>query len=357
MRTEGKWTAGLAMAVALSFSCGAQSVDPKGAMVAFVEAVAAHARAAEPGFGVFPQNAAELGQDPGYLATVTGIGQEDAFYGYQGPGKKTPEKVTEQIESDLDRFEAAGKLVLTVDYPFRNRNKPAFSRSVQKKIDRLYSLSAERGYVPYATVLNLDWLTMNPGHAPSANHGGIAEWSQVTSFAYQLQPSRGQSRSGFLAALGAAGYDLLVLDYSFDGSDAEAFTPAEIADLKAQCGGKLLAYVSIGEAEDYRWYWNQAWDANHDGKPDPGAPAWLGPENPQWPGDYRVRFWDPAWQAIVFQYVDKVMAQGFDGVYLDTVDTYEYWERHPSKLQEARARPGQNSAVETPALRRNQREP
>jgi len=33
--------------------------------------------------------------------------------------------------------------------------------------------------------------------------------------------------------------------------------------------------MSVGEAEDYRWYWNPSWDANHDGKPDPGAPSWL----------------------------------------------------------------------------------
>ena len=87
--------------------------------------------------------------------------------------------------------------------------------------------------------------------------------------------------------------------------------------------------MSIGEAEDYRWYWQSAWDANGDGTPDAGAPAWLGPSNPDWPGNYKVRYWDPAWQATIFgspeSYLDKIIAAGYDGVYLDIVDGYEYW--------------------------------
>jgi cysteinyl-tRNA synthetase len=92
-------------------------------------------------------------------------------------------------------------------------------------------------------------------------------------------------------------------------------------------GGKVVAYLSIGEAERYRYYWQRAWDANRDGRPDAAAPSWLGHENPDWPGNYKVKYWDPAWQKIVFEYVDKIAAQGFDGVYLDIIDAYEYYEQ------------------------------
>ena len=47
--------------------------------------------------------------------------------------------------------------------------------------------------------------------------------------------------------------------------------------------------------------------------------------NPDWPGNYKVKYWDPAWQAIVKQYVDRVIEAGFDGVYLDIIDAYEFW--------------------------------
>lgn len=115
--------------------------------------------------------------------------------------------------------------------------------------------------------------------------------------------------------------------YSRDGSDERKFTATKIEGLKNSPGGpkQVLSYMSIGEAEDYRWYWRKSWDANRDGKPDAGAPARLDPSNPDWPGNYKVRYWDPAWQEIIYAYVDKVLAASYDGVYLHIVDAYEYW--------------------------------
>ena len=36
-----------------------------------------------------------------------------------------------------------------------------------------------------------------------------------------------------------------------------------------------------------------------------------------------MKFWDPAWQEIIFAYTDRILAAGFDGVYLDKVDEFE----------------------------------
>ncbi|MEQ1715641.1 MAG: endo alpha-1,4 polygalactosaminidase, partial [Hyphomicrobium sp.] len=77
----------------------------------------------------------------------------------------------------------------------------------------------------------------------------------------------------------------------------------------------------IGEAERYRYYWNPQWDAPET------RPGWLGAENPQWPGDYHVAFANPDWQGIIFgtpdSYLDRIIAAGFDGVYLDRVDAFQ----------------------------------
>lgn len=134
----------------------------------------------------------------------------------------------------------------------------------------------------------------------------------VNDFLYQLQDID-------LVAIGATAYDLVVIDYSADGSAAEAFTPAQIAALRHSPGGDkvVLAYMSIGEAEDYRFYWQSAWR--------PGNPTWLDAENPDWGGNYKVHYWDPAWQALIFQYTDALLDAGFDGVYLDIIDAYEYY--------------------------------
>jgi cysteinyl-tRNA synthetase, unknown class len=134
-------------------------------------------------------------------------------------------------------------------------------------------------------------------------------WDEIHNFTYWLDGPN-------LTAIAATHFELAVIDYSADGSAAGEFTLAQIANLQtAGCPRKVLAYLSIGEAEDYRWYWQDGWMV--------GNPAWIVAENPNWPGNYKVAYWHPAWQAIIFDYLDKLIAQGFDGIYLDIVDAYE----------------------------------
>jgi cysteinyl-tRNA synthetase len=144
--------------------------------------------------------------------------------------------------------------------------------------------------------------------------------SAVNDFLYQLQNLN-------LDDIGASAYDLVIMDYAAEGDDETAFGAAQIAALQHSPGGDkiVLAYMSIGEAEDYRFYWDAAWDADGDGQPDPGAPPWLDVENPDWEGNYKVRYWNPGWQTIVFSYTDRLLDAGFDGAYLDIIDAYEYY--------------------------------
>jgi cysteinyl-tRNA synthetase len=164
------------------------------------------------------------------------------------------------------------------------------------------------------------WSGRDGGHDALGSSLPPDAFGGVNDFAYQLQDVN-------LSQLGDTRFDLVVMDYSSDGSESGRWSASQIASLQHSPGGDklVLAYMSIGEAEDYRWYWRHAWDADHDGIPDPGAPSWLGPGNPDWEGNYSVRYWEPAWQAIVRQYLDKVLAAGFDGVYLDIIDAYEFW--------------------------------
>lgn len=146
------------------------------------------------------------------------------------------------------------------------------------------------------------------------------------SFAYVLQADRlSKTREAAVQQLAACERDLIVLDAAFS-SDVD-WTPADLETIRAgKKGRRVVAYVSIGEAEDYRPYWQKSWDADKDGKPDALAPKFLHTENPDWKGNYRVRYWQPAWQQIMLPAVDKVVAQGFDGIYLDIVDAFEFYE-------------------------------
>jgi len=160
-----------------------------------------------------------------------------------------------------------------------------------------------------------------------------------TSFAYVLQAdSLAKTKAEAVAKLAACGRDWIVLDASF--STDEPWTTEDLATIRAgKVGRKVIAYLSIGEAEDYRAYWNPAWDANHDGKPDAGAPTWLLGQNPEWKGNYRVKYWQPAWQQIMLPNVDQIIATGFDGVYLDIVDGFETFEQDGKNFIDDRVNP------------------
>jgi cysteinyl-tRNA synthetase len=128
---------------------------------------------------------------------------------------------------------------------------------------------------------------------------------------YQLQnPSPSQ--------IAASGFSAAIIDYSRNGNDAQRLRPSDLRQLH-KAGMRVLAYLSIGEAESYRFYWRSEWLSG-------GAPTWLGRADPDWPGNYKVRFWDAQWRDRVLRpYLDKILRQGFDGVYLDIIDAYDYW--------------------------------
>lgn len=168
----------------------------------------------------------------------------------------------------------------------------------------------------------------------------------VKSWGYQLQ-------NVDTAEIAQSPLDLVVIDYSRNGVDTGRYTNAEIMAMQRKPdGGRrlVLAYLSIGEAEDYRFYWNSKWvepaplkrsSQSTLAAPSVGplsadiptvriprlvAPGWLGRENERWHGNYLVRFWYDGWQEIVIygdnSYLARIQSAGFDGVYLDRVDAY-----------------------------------
>ncbi|MDA1257294.1 MAG: endo alpha-1,4 polygalactosaminidase [Chloroflexi bacterium] len=136
-----------------------------------------------------------------------------------------------------------------------------------------------------------------------------------------------------LEAISSARPPVVVIDHSRDGSPEGAFTKVEIQQLRSALPepALVIAYMSIGEAEDYRYYWQDDWKS--------GNPEWLDSVNPDWAGNFKVRYWDPDWQRVVFggegAYLDRILAAGFDGVYLDIIDAYEYFAERGRDSAEA----------------------
>lgn len=159
------------------------------------------------------------------------------------------------------------------------------------------------------------------------------------SFTYVLQAdAKFKPKATAVQVLRNCDRDWLILDAAYDGTIR--WTRSDLNAIRSgKPNRKIVCYLSIGEAETYRPYWRNLWDANKDGKPDPAAPDWLNIENPDWEGNYKVRYWMPGWQNIIMPEVDRIMSQGFDGLYLDIVDAFEFYEQDKQKYLDNRPNP------------------
>ena len=43
-----------------------------------------------------------------------------------------------------------------------------------------------------------------------------------------------------------------------------------------------------------------------------------------WAGDFVVKFWAPEWKAILTAYLDRILADGYDGIYMDWLEAFEF---------------------------------
>ncbi|MBN1498768.1 MAG: endo alpha-1,4 polygalactosaminidase [Spirochaetes bacterium] len=311
-------------------SCGindftdASGSDPdfRSEMRNFVINISRYARSQNPAFAVIPQNGIELvtlnGEDDGelstdYLNAIDGHGQEDLFYGYDNDDIATLSSDTGYITAFLNVSRNQGKVILVTDYCYTH-----------SKMDDSYSLNNAEGYVSFAAdERNLNNIPAYPTVPYDVNSFDINSLSDVRNFLYLINPENFVSRAAFIAAVASTDYDLLIMDLYF--SDGTEFSSSEITQLKEKANGKrwmVICYMSIGEAEDYRYYWQASWVTN--------PPSWLCEEDPSWPGNFTVRYWVEDWQNIIFgndsSYLKKILDAGFDGVYLDIIDAFEYFE-------------------------------
>jgi len=156
-------------------------------------------------------------------------------------------------------------------------------------------------------------------HGPSRGGGPL---SDVATWAIQLQ---GYDEDGALDRLAYAPFDMVVLDPVQTQRGRETFPMGRwVARLRKS--KLVLAYVNVGQAEDYRSYWRPHWRAPT--KDQRGSPSYLLTVDPDgWPGNYPVAYWDPRWQAVLWgsdsAAVNQAIDAGFDGVYLDWVLGHE----------------------------------
>ena len=162
---------------------------------------------------------------------------------------------------------------------------------------------------------------------------------EVSTWMYQIQ---WLDERATIDELDNTQYDMLVVEPGFnfieDKYDVDYLVPA----LKQKPNGDeriLLAYIDIGQAEDYRTYWENTWVAPT--ATETGIPDFLITIDPDgWSGNYPVAYWDAAWQEIWLGtngIIEQIANYGFDGIYLDWVEAYD-----DDKVREAAVADGVN---------------
>lgn len=296
-------------------------LDFKQEMRTFIVEISTFARTQNPSFIIIPQNGPELYTDnglsngnvvPDFFNSINGVGREDLNYGFDKDNKATKSDDNKYMLDFCLVAAVHGKKVLVTDYC-----------SDASYIDNCFTVNNSNGFISFPSAdRELRKTPQYPSAPYHENNSDITNLDSAKNFLYLINTDEFSSKQDFIQHVSATNYDVIIMDAYFND---ELFTVAEVSQLKQKANGAqrlVIAYMSIGEAEDYRWYWQKSWKR--------GNPEFIEKENSQWKGNYKVRFWMTDWKNIIYgtsdSYTQKLLDAGFDGAYLDIVDAFEYFE-------------------------------
>lgn len=175
------------------------------------------------------------------------------------------------------------------------------------------SFKGDKNVVSYRAKYDLDTISKF-----TSKKYDVTKLSDIKNFMIILDTHKYKNKTKYINALKRTDYDLIFIDL-FDES-GRMLTATDVKALKVKHnGGRRLvcSYISVGEAENYRYYWKKKWNKKR--------PKWIVKENKEWKGNYWVKYWVTDWQRILDGYMNRIVKVGFDGVYLDVIDAYEHF--------------------------------
>lgn len=276
----------------------------------FVIAISKYARSIDSTFIIIPQNGPELAfekMNPGgkfrndYLEAIDGIAVEDLFY-------------NEKLKTDTYRLNQLRKI--------KTKKQVLFSDFIleEKNIEAVKSINDKEGFLFYPRSKNNEHYREIPGNIPGENANDILKLSDAKNYLYLINPIDLRTKHLLLTTLAATNYDMITIDLFYND---KVLTAQDIAKLKTKAnGGKrlIIAYVNIGAAENWRYYWKRSWQL--------GNPTWIKKKYAGYADEFYVQFWHDDWRKIIYgnddSYVKKIVDAGFDGAFLDNVEAYYF---------------------------------
>jgi cysteinyl-tRNA synthetase len=287
-----------------------RSDKASGKMQEFVMGISEYARSFDADFIIIPQNGIELafnyldqndGLNASYMGAINGFGVEELFY----DGVYAPDQ--ERL-SMLEELKATKKIMVAEFVSNDGDVKDALNKNYAE------------GFICFPRIsTNYDYLLI-PDSTPHSNSHNITSLDEAQNYLYLISSDGYLTRQDMITAIAATDYDLVLIDLFFDGT---AFTSPEIAQLKTKSNGAarlVIAYMNIGSAEKFRYYWKSNWGLHH--------PLWIKRKYEGYDDEFWVKFWKESWKEIIYgnddSYTKKIIDAGFDGAYLDNVEAYYF---------------------------------
>jgi uncharacterized protein (TIGR01370 family) len=131
---------------------------------------------------------------------------------------------------------------------------------------------------------------------------------EVRSFEYVVDG--GTSEAGYLQAVGAGPSDLVVIG----GCSTDPPPNRHLADPRND--KILLGYMDVAEASACST--PQFFTGG-------SLPSWFGNQTAGYSGLYTVRYWSADWPAALHTQIDRLIADGYDGIFLDVLSADGEW--------------------------------
>jgi endo-alpha-1,4-polygalactosaminidase (GH114 family) len=301
-------------------------IDYREQMRRFVERVATFARGHRPDFVVIVQNGLDLiskaedGEEPDaaparrYMRSIDGVLVEALNFGQTELDQPTPEEPREKRLRLAKMAQGHGRKILVMDYAKR-----------PKTIRKAYRLNRKSGFVSFAADARgpaITGLPKYPRNPFKENPSSVVSLNKVMNFAYLGDSSAMGREDEFAFALHQTNYDMVVVD-PFHGRRPLGEQAVETLKYK-KLGAKrlVLAYLDIGAAASYLYYWQPAWNQV--------PPPWIAEPVPGDPDRYYVEYWRREWQDIITgnpkSFIYGLVDRGYDGVVIDGLDSYRHFE-------------------------------
>jgi hypothetical protein len=189
----------------------------------------------------------------------------------------------------------------------------------QKDVDAAFKGAERDRVLAYAAANDTSLARLPKGHPRNENALPVTTITGARNWLPLLRADRFGNKAEWVMAMAGTNHDALLIDVAHRGSDP--LTKDDIKKMRFKELGSprlMLAVLPIGKAYDWRWYWQRGWEA--------GNPPFLFAVDGDEPGSFVADVMNPQWKELLGKYIAGIIDLGFDGVVLDDLDTYLWFE-------------------------------